>query len=207
MKSGYMQNDEISKDISEINNKMTPVLAQADKFEVKTEDDAAQASIFLAKLKQSQDVIEAKRLSFTKPLNQSLKEINGFFKPITDEIQQKRNALGSKIIDWKTAENEKIAKEEARRQAISDKAAEKRGEENTKIIEVERVEKTVGFVTTRKGLRKFKVIDFDRVPDCFKMVNEVELNKFIRDKNNEGKEVPGIKVYQEDILATKGLNG
>lgn len=199
-----MGND-LMVEVSEINNKMTPVLAQADKFEVKTEDDAAEASIFLAKLKQSQDVIEKKRLSFTAPLNQSLKEINGFFKPITDSIQQKRNALGSKIIDWKRVENEKIAREEARRQAISDKAAEKRGEENTKVIEVERVEKTVGLVTTRKGLRKFKVIDFDKIPDCFKMVDEVELNRFIRDKNNLNKEVPGVEIYQEDVLSTRGI--
>lgn len=202
-----MANDFITE-VTEISQKMDPVLVQADQFVVTTEDEAAEASIFLAKLKQSQDVIEKKRLSFTAPLNQSLKEINGFFKPITDAIKEKRDILGGKIIAWKTAENEKIAKEEARRQAISDKASEKRGEvENTKVVEVERVEKTIGLATTRKGPKKFKVIDFKLIPEEFKMVDEIKLNAFIRDKNNEeiSYTIPGIEIYQEDILATRGI--
>lgn len=199
-----MANDFVSE-ITAISEKMNPVLAQVDEVKVTNEDEAAEASVFLAKLKTSHDIVENKRLSFTAPLNASLKEINGFFNPVRDAIKAKMNVLSRKIIDWKTAENEKIAKEEARRQAISDKAAEKRGEENTKVVEVERVEKTIGMATTKKGLKKFRVIDFSMIQEQFKMVDEVKLNAFIRNKDNADVKVPGIEIYQDTILSAKGL--
>lgn len=200
-----MENKAILSEVSAIADKMTPAIKWASDFEVSCEDDAAQASLHLAKLKTSYDVIEKKRTDATKPLNQAMKEINSWFKPITAEIAQARKVLGDKILLWKRAENEKIAKEEARRQAISDAAAAKRGEEeNTKVIEVERVEKTIGMATTRLGLKKFRVVDFEKIPAEFKVVDEVKLNAYIRDKANEGKVVQGIEIYQEEILSTRG---
>lgn len=195
-----MANDFISEIIA-ISEKMAPVLIQVDEVKVTNEDEAAKASMFLAKLKTSHDIVEKKRLSFTAPLNASLKEINGFFNPVRDAIKAKMNILGGKIIAWKTAEDQKIAKEEARRQAISDKAAEKRGEENTKVVEVERVEKTIGLTTTKK-VWTWELEDEKAIPREYLLVNGIMLNQAIRDGVRD---IPGVKIYQKDILSTKGL--
>jgi hypothetical protein len=192
-------------EITSITTTMTPVLERAESFVVSNEDEAAEASVFLAKLKTSFDVVEKKRVLFTAPLNTSLKEINNFFRPILDSIKEKREILGNKILAWKNEENEKIAREEARRQAISDKAAERRGEDNTRVVEVERVEKTIGLATTRKSLNKFRIVDFSLIPDEFKTVDDVKLNAHIRNKENIDVRVPGIEIYQDDILSVKGL--
>jgi len=107
--------------------------------------------------------------------------------------------LTGKILDWKRAEDDRLAKEEARRRAIQEAHREAGHEVNAPVV-LERPENKIGNTQTRK-VWTFRVIDQKKVPDMFKVINSVSVNIAIRDGVRQ---IPGIDIYQEEQLSIVG---
>jgi len=190
---------ETTKEIQVLEKQASPLIKEAEGYKVASVEDVDKASIFLKKLRDTERMIEAKRLEFTKPLNQSLRAINASFKNVTQPLASARIVLTQKVVTWKTAERERLEKEEARRRKIQE-AHEKKGHEVKAPVVLEIPENKIGNTQTRK-VWKYKVVDFSKIPDDFKSINQVAINQAIR----QGvREIKGIEIYQEEQLSIVG---
>jgi len=187
------------KEIQVLEKQVSPLVKQAGSYKISSVESVDKASIFLKKLRETENNLEAKRLEFTSPLNQSLKAINETFRQLRNPLTQARTLLTGKILHWKRAETEKLEKEEARRRAIQE-AHEKKGHEVKAPITLERPENKIGNTQTRKVWR-WKVKDFSKLPDECKLPNGIMINQKIREGERD---IPGLEIYQEEQLSIVG---
>jgi len=186
------------KEIQLIQKQVSPVVRRAESYEVETKENVEEASNYLLKIREVEKAIEAKRLEFTKPINQSLKAINSTFKELSSPLEKARKLLTDKILDWRRKEQERIAAEEAKRMEEVRKLQSK-GIEVPELPTIEKTEATIGKTQARK-VWTFMVEDFSKVPDIYKMINNVAVNDAIR---NGHRIIQGLKIYQEEILAIR----
>ena len=184
------------KAIKTLEKQVSPLLLEADKYNITSVEEVDEASTFLKKVRDTERNLEAKRLEFTAPLNQSLKAINDSFKQLKAPLVQARELLTGKILTWKRAENDRLIKEEARRRAIQD-AHEKAGHEVKAPVVLERPEAKIGNTQTR-NVWTYEVTDFSKLSDDFKLVNNVAINQGIRDGLRN---VLGLRIYQDERLS------
>ena len=184
------------KEIQVLEKQASPLIKQAEVYKVGSVEDVEKASYFLKKLRETEKMVEAKRLEFTKPLNQSLRAINASFKKVTEPLATARRILTQNVISWKTAERERIEKEEARRRKIQE-AHEAKGHEVKAPVVIDRPDAQIGNTQTRKTWA-FEVEDFSKVSDDYKMINSPSIMAQVR---AGVREIKGIKVYQKEGLA------
>jgi len=184
------------KEIQALEKEVSPLITEAGSYKIDSVEAVDNASLFLRKLKDAENNLEAKRVTFTAPLNQSLKAINDTFRQLRTPIEQARMVLTNAILAWKRAENERLAKEEARRRAIQESHAEK-GHEVSAPVVLERPEAKIGNTQTVK-VWTFGIVDIAQIPDAYKLVNETAVRQAIR----EGvREIPGVRIFQEERLS------
>ena len=187
------------KEIQVLESQVSPLVKQAGSYIIDSVEAVDTASVFLKQVRDTERSIEDKRLEFTAPLNQSLKAINDTFKKLKEPLEQARALLTNKILGWKRDEAERLFKEEERRRKIQE-AHLKAGHEVNAPVVLERPENKIGNTQTRK-VWTFRVKEFSKIPDVYKVINQVAVNQSIRDGVRD---IPGIEVYQEEQLAIVG---
>jgi hypothetical protein len=188
---------EISKgEIQTLEKQVSPLVRQAGSYVINSVESVEEASAFLRKVKDTENNIERKRLEFTAPLNQSLKAINETFKRMKAPLEQARYLLTNKILSWKRAETERLAKEEARRRAIQE-AHEKKGHEVSAPVVLERPDNKIGNTQTTKYWT-FEIVSFAELDDAYKMINSVYINQKIR---AGVRDIKGLKIVQKERLS------
>jgi len=185
------------KEIQILEEQVSPVVAQAESYEIDSVQVVESASFFLQKIRDTEKIIESKRTEFTKPLNQSLKAINSTFKKLSEPLVQARKLVTDKILSWRRTEQEKIAKEEERRRNIQE-AHREAGHTVSEPIVLDRPEAKIGSSQVRK-VWKFKVVDFAKVSDKYKLINSIGINEAIRAGHRY---IDGLEIFQEEQLAT-----
>ena len=197
------------KELQEMEKMISPVLTAAMEYKVSNADEAQDASVFLRKVKDLENTVEAKRLSFTKPLNESLKNINDTFRVMREPLEKARGIVTNVIMSWKREETARIYEEQqALRRRQEAEAAERakaihdeEAEPITMIIKapekIAPVENKIGNVQTVKRWT-FEVVDFTKIPDSFKVINPGAVNLAIRGGTRE---IPGLKIYQSESLS------
>jgi len=187
------------KEVQIMEKQVSPLVAQAGKYIVESVEDVDKSSEFLKKVRDTEREIEAKRLEFTKPLNQSLRAINATFKQLKEPLVEARQVLTNKILDWKRAETARLEKEEARRRKIQESHV-KRGHTVEAPVVLDRPEKTIGNTRTTK-FWTFEVQDLGQIPREYMVIDNVAVRKAIR----EGvREIRGLKIYQDERLSIVG---
>lgn len=210
---------EKNKEIAVFQKEDKTVLLQAKKFKIEKQADSDKAKIILMELKIALDKREKKRLSYTKPLNESLTEINKDFNEIKHPIIEAINDIKQKVLDWRKKESERIRledeaieKEEERRRNIQASHKEK-GHKTTELPELEKAVtlKETDSTNTMK-VWKWNITDLSKVKKKYavalkKDIMELEqkdlpeLNKVIRDDIKKGiTETPGFNVYQKESI-------
>jgi len=182
--------------VEEFEQTKISVVAQAKEIQVSDANDVRDASVFLKKVKDSIKNIDTFRLSLTKPLHDAKKQLDARFKELTTPLKQAGSEVSRKIVDWKRAEDAKIAELERRRK-IQEAHVERGHEAKTEIEEVIQEPNTMGHAQFRK-VWVFEITDFSKISDKYKQINKVAVNQAIR---NKIRNIEGIKIYQEDRVA------
>ena len=189
-------------ELRNIETQISPVIEKAQECVVETIKDVDNASAFLKEIKDMEKIVEDKRITFTKPLNESLKNINNTFKKMREPLEQARDLLTRKILTWKRIESERVAAEQAAYRKIQEAEAELRRLNNEPEVKVEPiivapVVNKIGNMQTVKRWT-FEIIDFSKVPDGYKSINSTEVNCAIRSGNRD---IPGLKIFQSESLS------
>ena len=169
----------------------------------KDNDYLEQGSFLLSKLANAKKEIENQRLAFTKPLNESLKSINIFFKTFSEPIEQADRELRDKLakhrreLEYQRLEEQMKRDEENKRLA---KLAEESGKSlivQPSLPEVPDLNSKIGAVVVKK-VWTFKVENKEAVPNQYLDINEVKIRAAI---NSGIREISGIIIYQEDRVS------
>jgi hypothetical protein len=192
-------------ELQNIESQISPVIEKAESYVVNTIADVDNASSFLKEIKDMEKTVENKRLTFTKPLNESLKNINDTFKNMREPLEKARGLLTGKILTWKRAEAERVAAEQAAYRKIQEAEAElRRLQDKPEIIEepitVAPVVNKIGNMQTVKRWT-FDVEDFSKVPDEYKIIENISVRNAIR---NGIRDIPGLNIFQEESLSIVG---
>ena len=143
--------------------------------------------------------IETKRTEVTKPINDGLKKINQLFKQVLQPLDEADGIFALKIMTYKRQEAERIAKKQKELESQVKKEEKKLSKElGQKItMPIPQVQSTLE-ITTRTDT-KWRLISLVRVPDEYKMLDETKITKAVR----SGIKIPGIEIYQEEILVRR----
>lgn len=201
------------------------ILIEVNKLEIKTHDDAIQASKSLDEVKIKSKRLDLKRVDLKAGALETCREIDGFFKPAINAYDELAKIYRRKINGYNTEQarivTEKQEKEQLRVKKIEDdkkakileqaKKAEEKG--NTQKAEslteradayvapvkvIPKAQKVTGFVARKRWVGK--VIDKSKVPLVYMDVNQTKLNKFaVMHKENANGQVPGVQFYSENI--------
>lgn len=191
---------------------------QAEKFEIKTDEDYAKAGDLAGVVNEKKKAIDKMRKFFVDPLNAQVKSINGMFNPKVDEADEIVRLLKGKMSFYFDKKEEARLKEEKRLQDIRDKANAKREAEGKELItepvrEVAEVQKTVTTETAQSQVRKVwshEIISINALPEDIKkaifeeawrkgIVTSV-VQKFV---DAGMREISGVKVFEKSIIALK----
>jgi len=195
------------QEIAAVKESYSLVINSAEKLLITNQAHVDTANILLRRIVSVIQTTERKRLSFTKPLNLSLKEINNTFKELTLPLTNAKAILTGKVMVWRQAEmkrireeEERIAKEEARRRKIQE-AHEKQAHLVSEPITIKRpTPLKVSDSTKTQKTWKFKIVDSTKILRDYMMVNEPAIRQAIR---NGVREIAGVEIYQDEIIVVK----
>lgn len=195
------------QELVEIETSNNDIAIQVEAQQIANQADVDTANIILKHISVQMKTIEAKRKTFTQPLNQSLKEINSTFKTLMEPLQTAKSILTQKVMTWRQEEQrkirieqERIAKEEERRRKIQEAHKEKGHEVSEPIVMAKpKLLEETDTTSTRK-VWKFKIIEMGKIPREYLIVNE----SFVREAIRRGvRVIPGIRIYQDEIMVIK----
>jgi hypothetical protein len=178
---------------------------------ITSDKEVVKATEILTQIKARYKRIEEIRLSYTKPLNDTLRKINADFKGALKPLETLERQVKGAIVEYRAEVERKRREEESRIQkeaeAKAKREAKKKGMdvqqvlENTPLPTVERQEATIssksGMVKARM-VTKFKVVDPNKVPDKYWVIDESLIRQDVR---NGLMKIDGVEIYQEEELS------
>ena len=173
----------------------------------------------LASVMTLKNAIDEERKKYTQPLNTHKNFINSFFHTLTDPLDDITKSGKQKIKDYTMEQTRAREYEEvkARAAALAMAAA---------ATPIEQIDSATGEITTapaplpivnapedvqtkfraelatssQKMVAKCKVIDFNLLPDRFKMTNEKKLNNAVKDGERA---ISGVEIWEEPEISIR----
>lgn len=216
---------EQSPAVREASAQAVALVDQAKGIRITNAEGYAGAGDMLKVIKGHQKRLEELRTSFTGPINDSLRAINGFFKGQSDQLVDAERAVKKHMIAWQN-EQERIqrleqakAEEAARKErerlaAQAAKAAEKGKEERAQALEAQAAAtvapvipqaaapKAAG-ISTRE-VWQYQVTNIEQIPREYLMLDENKIGQVVRAMKGDTK-IPGIRVWAEKSLASRAI--
>lgn len=173
-----------TQNLTEVQEKFKPsitkLIEDQKSYDPFKDDDYLEAGTFLlSRFSKAKNTIEDQRLAFTKPLNDSLRAINSFFKQFSNPIEQADRELRDKLANHrKQLEEQKINE------------AEQKGENLV-------LRSKIGGVVVKK-VWVFKVEDKEKIPHQFLAVDEVKIRAAI----HAGiRQIDGVIIFQTERVS------
>lgn len=193
--------------LADISKKVKTFEQKLGGIEIKSDEDMAAASDFMAAVKVKLTETEALRTAFVKPLNDQVKFINAKFKEQTDPLNSILSRVRRAIGDFISEKERKAKAEEARLQKIRDAADAKRRAQNKPTIaaplavqEVQTHIRTAKSAVSVSKVWKFEILDEALIPREYLVVDSssirVAMNKGVRN-------IPGVRFYQDNQVASR----
>lgn len=218
---------EIVQTTTDIQVKLTDLKTEVETRQINTQDDLLNSGDLLKRIKDFSKIIDERRRSFVKPLNDTVDKINAEFKPKIILAEEIRRILEKKMANFneiqqkiKEAELKRQREEEARQLAERQKKIEELAIENNsetminEAIKVEkqinrlearpiRVEQTVkseSVATTFRKVWDFEIIQQGSVPREYCSPDATLLRNAIK---NGIREIPGVKIFEKTIVGSR----
>jgi len=192
-----MKNELITKaEADKLRKKNEAIIVKAEKMEITSPKQEAKAYENLKVIKDALKFVEDKRTAITKPLNQSLREVNAMFKKLAEPLNNADSILRSKVKAFRDEQAEIARKEEERRNKIRESHKERGHKVHAPAI----VESVVSSSTVTQKRWTFDVEDISKVPSKYLVVDSAEVRDAIADGTRE---ISGLKIYQKETLVVR----
>jgi hypothetical protein len=174
-------------------------IRQADELNL-TKITLPEGVLLLSKLNQTLDSIELEEDTITAPAQAIIKRERERWAPFKKPLKASIDALRLKMTQYQTLARKQ---EQEAKDAIAARVKEGRGNltMETALNKMDAVETPESRVATSQGsvsfrkVQKFEVVDLKLVPIEYVVANEVA----IRGAMKAGKEVPGVRYFEEEV--------
>lgn len=176
------------------------VAASVPTLVIGTSDEYQQAAAGLVELKTRWKVVEDKRTSLVKPLNDVVKSINAMFKPVLDQWDRTMEVVKRAMQEYQVREAE------TQRKALEDAAKlAQQGETGQHFHAL--VAQGSAMPTKAQGIStrvmwRWKVVDGAAIPREYLCVDVAKVDAAVKE-GKENTKIPGIEVYREDVMAVR----
>jgi len=188
-----------TKELTVLKSQISKLETQANAVMITTPEQNEAATNLKAKLKEFGTMIKKRKEEITKPLNTALKSARELFAPLEDQFESAENIVGRKLIAYKQKVEVETRAAEAKIAARVEKGTLKMETAEKKIEQLPTIQKTVqtnhGKVQFRK-IKKVRLTNRELIPDQYLIVDMVA----VRRDALAGKVIPGIEVYEEEIV-------
>ncbi|MEO5360589.1 MAG: hypothetical protein H7843_09085 [Nitrospirota bacterium] len=188
-------------------------------------EDYSKAGEMLIKAAALEDKIKADFAKSKKSAYATWKEIVAQENGHLDKVKKVIEIIKGKMLDWKTAEDKRIAAERLEAEKIAKKKAEEEKLQEAIALEAmgekeeaeavltapipftppaavkQEVEKVAG-ISVRKAT-KYKIINATLIPREYLMPDEKKISGVVRAMGLAAK-IPGIEVYEEAVMSVRG---
>lgn len=191
-----------TKAISPLKAQVTKLESQAQAVTIATKEEYAMAADLVSKLKSVGQEIRVAKETITRPLNEALRNARELFAPIEKQFESAEAIVKAKLLEYKRKADEEARAEEAKIASRVERGMMKIETAEKKLDAIERVDNTtqgkVGEVQVRK-IKKVRIVDENALPREYLMPNEVA----IRRDALGGKTIPGVEVWEDEIVAAR----
>ena len=187
-----MENKElelVKKQSDEIVNKVMD-------FKIKSQDDLTLALDYNADLFSWSKKIKTMKESATKPIKESLKQINSWFEPLEDRLSKVMLDLKIEIKVYKEKIEEQNIKKEEKIMEDMDSGKISMAKASDKLV---LLEQKVDIIPTMK-VKKLVIDDEKLIPKKYWVIDMVLLRK---DVVTNGMDVPGARMVVEETILSK----
>lgn len=187
------------KEITVIEKSLTPVIKQAEELKITNSEELKASVELLTTLNQWNDRVTEDKEKLTKPLNATLKEIRGRYKPLEEQLETAITSVRSQMTSYQT---QALKDRQDAEMKIAERVGEGKGhlkiETAVKQIEgLEAVESSVVGVDDGAvafvEVKKFEVVDLSLLPLEYHLSNESKIRFVMK----EGTELPGVRYWTE----------
>ena len=196
------------------------IVAEAEAFVIDREDKLKLSADILARIKLAEKELEKERKFLVQPLTDHTRNINERFKTVSEPLAKARDIITRKVITYNQEQEEKARQEQARLRREETLRLKKLEEEKKKLetngiklnlpetppaepIVVAPPEKTTAGIYSKMTIKKvpaFKLVDFSKVPDKYKKINEIAINQAARDGV---KNIAGMEWYEREVVQNR----
>lgn len=153
-----------------------------------------QASKYMADLREVKKFLKEKKDSVLKPLKVVKENFEALFEPAEEKVAEVENYLKEQIFKY----NISLQAEQRTREEEAAKRV-KEGAPIEKVVQkVENTARKIDAIPTRK-VWKIKIIDFEKVPNDFKLLDESKARKAAE----AGIKIDGLEFVQEQVIVNR----
>lgn len=188
-----------TKDITVVQKSISPIIKQAEELVITNPEELKASVEILTTLNQWNDQVTEDKEKLTKPLNATLKEIRGRYKPIEVELETAIDSVRGKMSTYQTKALKERQEAEA---AIAERVGEGKGhlKIETAVKQIEGLDpvdnRVVGIddgAVAFVEVKKFEVTDLALLPIEYHLADEGKIRFVMK----EGMELPGVKYWTE----------
>ena len=187
------------KDLAPLKSQISKLEKLANEVQITTQEENESALNLKSKLKEIGKEITTRKEAITKPLNEALKSARDLFRPLEDQFETAEKLVGRKLIDYKQKVEAENREKEAKIATRVEKGTMKMETAERKLDEIKGPEKTVdtdhGRVQFLK-VKKIRITDENLIPRKYFVPDNV----LIRKDALAGIAIPGVEVYEEEIV-------
>lgn len=175
-------------------------LAELDSFTVANDDDATFAADLIREVKDKHRQLDDRRKEVTGPLNQTVKTINGWFKPALDALENAERKLKSKVATFVQE------RERQTREALAAVAAAQTAEDAKRALAEAQPPAFLPQGMSARMVWRWRVVDVNAVPRSFCIPDAQRIEAELRGAVKDGGSPPtidGIEFFQETQMAVR----
>ncbi len=176
---------------------LAPIVSEALKVVVKSDEDMLIATEYLSKLNKINDKMTEEKEKVTKPLNEALKAERGRWKPAEDMYKKGIEWLRTQTSKYQTEKIKKQREEEAKVAQLLGEgkiSVEKAGKQLEKLEVVDKVESAEGKLSFRET-QILVIVDAKKIPREYLVADEEKILEALK----AGEKVDGCKLDIEMV--------
>lgn len=186
---------ELRSELATESKEFHEILAMVEEFAIEDDEDMTLAREQLSEVKSKYKALEERRKAATAPLNASLKEINGWFKPATTALMAIERAWKGKLAAAKRMFAER--QRELAAQAAEAQAQGNMGDVRDQLMASHDAQAAADAVKTRVYW-KFEIVDESQIPREFLMPNEKLIGEVVRSRKDQAV-IPGVRIFPHEM--------
>lgn len=173
-------------------------------FEIRNEDDYAFAGELVKMAKEKWKALEERRTEVTRPLNEALRAVNGWFKPAQEPYKQAEQVLKQKISAYLLAQRAaNAAAMQAAAQAAQAGDVDQAAQHVAALVEAPRVQGV-----SMREVWDFEVVNLDEVPREFLCLDEAKVRAAIWYADTEKtppRPIPGLRFFLRGQVSVRAV--